>query len=86
MDFTGHAQVAAKQSALSCLAAAAQQLCGPGGTSGMSSMYRRALMVMMSAIVGAFGLSPARLPPTELDAVLETLTCIYEGKNTRVKC
>jgi hypothetical protein len=82
MDYRGHAHVAAKQGALRCLAISAQQLCGQAGNGAMSTLYRRVLLEVLSAVVGAFGLSPARLPQDDLDAVLDIWKIIFEGAHS----
>ncbi len=80
MDYTGHAQIAAKQDALGALACMARQLCGPRAATAAAALYKRALLALTAAVVGAFGLSPARLPASELQHMLDILTSIYEGE------
>lgn len=81
-DNRRHGQVAADEGALTSLAASAQVLCDPaaGAADSLSSLSRSILLATLSSIVGAFGLSPARLPSKELEALLAMLQSIFEGE------
>ena len=78
LDSHGHAVVAAEGGALASLLATAQA-CGQAGSGQMGSLYRNTLMLLLSSLVGAFGLSPATLPTRELSQLLDTYVSIFEG-------
>ena len=72
--------MAADDGALASLAASASSLCSPGGSADpLASLFRSMLLALLSSIVGAFGLSPARLPVRDLEHILQLLQSIFEG-------
>ncbi|BDA41474.1 probable Nucleoporin NUP188 homolog at N-terminal half [Coccomyxa sp. Obi] len=80
-DYRGHAQVAADEGALASLAASARSLCGlAGSVDPLAGLSRSTLLVVLSSIIGAFGLSPARLPSRDLDHILQLLETVFDGQ------
>lgn len=81
MDYRGHAQVAADDGALASLAASASSLCSPSTNSDpLASLFRSTLLALLSTVIGAFGLSPARLPGRDLEHILHLLQSVFEGE------
>ncbi len=78
LDHHGHAVVAAEAGALGALLAAGQAA-GQAGSGDGGGLHRRALLLLLSALVGAFGLSPATLPAQELGQVLGLFASVLEG-------
>ena len=78
LDPHGHAVVAAEGGALGSLLGIGQA-CGQAGSGLMGGLYRSILVLLLSSLVGAFGLSPATLPARELSQVLDIFASIFEG-------
>ena len=79
-DYRGHAQVAADEGALASLAASARSLCSSAASlDPLAGLFRSTLLVLLSSVIGAFGLSPARLPSRDLDHTLQLLETVFDG-------
>ncbi len=74
--------MAADEGALASLAASALSLCGPAGSvDTLAGLSRSTLLVVLSSITGAFGLSPARLPGRDLEHILQLLEAVFDGES-----
>lgn len=79
--------MAADEGALASLAASVRSLCGSAGSvDPLAGLSRSTLLLVLSSIIGAFGLSPARLPSRDLDHVLQLLETVFDGEAVRPNC